>query len=357
MTRHATLAAVFVSSFCLSAVIASCAGTSPTCASCVGCCDATGTCQAGTTELRCGRGGATCVACGLGQICSVGACTTSGSGGGSVSGGGAAGGSSAGGAAGGGSGVGGGAAGGTPMVPPVTACQTSATCDAGQLCVWQRDGGMNGGGCYRGSGRACGAGLTCVNGQGYLGSGDECGTSTDCPVLANTAAQVCSGFSCVALCQYHDDPSLMGCATHPGLGLIQGCSRNHARALVVASKVFGCVNRRIVSAQCRSPSPAFSPQYEAFVTCALARIARGGNCGTLFALDGNCHQDAGLSVNDYVVQTDQHLTLQYVNIPSGGGGSGGVCGSDCDCGHCQYCERGSCYYGGEGPYGCYRGCN
>jgi hypothetical protein len=41
----------------------------------------------------------------------------------------------------------------------------------------------------------------------------------------------------------------------------------------------------------------------------------------------------------------------------GGGGSGlGQCGTNCDCGHCWYCESGTCRYGGEGPSGCYRGC-
>lgn len=40
------------------------------------------------------------------------------------------------------------------------------------------------------------------------------------------------------------------------------------------------------------------------------------------------------------------------------GGSGAVqCGTDCDCGRCNYCESGTCRYGGEGPYGCYRGCS
>jgi len=39
------------------------------------------------------------------------------------------------------------------------------------------------------------------------------------------------------------------------------------------------------------------------------------------------------------------------------GGSGDVdCGTDCDCGRCWYCESDICRYGGEGAYGCYRGC-
>jgi len=42
---------------------------------------------------------------------------------------------------------------------------------------------------------------------------------------------------------------------------------------------------------------------------------------------------------------------------SGSAESGmGQCGTDCDCGHCWYCESGTCRYGGKGPSGCYRGC-
>ena len=39
------------------------------------------------------------------------------------------------------------------------------------------------------------------------------------------------------------------------------------------------------------------------------------------------------------------------------GGGDNQCGTDCDCGHCWYCDGGTCRYGGEGPYGCYRGCD
>ncbi len=39
------------------------------------------------------------------------------------------------------------------------------------------------------------------------------------------------------------------------------------------------------------------------------------------------------------------------------GGTGDEdCGTDCDCGRCWYCEIDICRYGGEGAYGCYRGC-
>jgi hypothetical protein len=46
--------------------------------------------------------------------------------------------------------------------------------------------------------------------------------------------------------------------------------------------------------------------------------------------------------------------------PGGFNGGYGSCGTDCDCGRCWYCDKsggaGTCRYGGEGPYGCYRGC-
>jgi hypothetical protein len=39
------------------------------------------------------------------------------------------------------------------------------------------------------------------------------------------------------------------------------------------------------------------------------------------------------------------------------GGTGDItgCQADFDCGRCWYCDNGTCRYGGEGPYGCYRG--
>lgn len=40
-----------------------------------------------------------------------------------------------------------------------------------------------------------------------------------------------------------------------------------------------------------------------------------------------------------------------------GSSSSSQCGTDCDCGRCWFCESGTCRYGGEGPYGCYRGCS
>ena len=39
------------------------------------------------------------------------------------------------------------------------------------------------------------------------------------------------------------------------------------------------------------------------------------------------------------------------------GGSGPIgCTEDCQCGRCWYCESGTCRYGGEGEFGCVRGC-
>lgn len=322
-----------------------------TCVNCAGCCAADGTCRGGNETSFCGKTGAQCIACGAGQSCTFGVCVAApGGGGGSGSTGG--GGGATGGGAGGGAATGGGSAtggGGGSTVPPAMACATHAECGGGKLCVNQPDGG----GCYSASTRACGAPLTCVNGQGYASSGDECLTSADCPGLPNAVQQVCSGFNCVALCQYHDDPALMGCATHPGYGLISGCSRQHARALTVAAKVFGCGGERITAASCVASTATFTPAYEAFVSCVLSRLSQ--SCGAVFTGSTSCHAEAPLGLTEYFAELQGHLTITHV---SGGGGSGGgSCSTDCECGHCHYCAQGTCYYGGEGPYGCYRGCN
>lgn len=40
---------------------------------------------------------------------------------------------------------------------------------------------------------------------------------------------------------------------------------------------------------------------------------------------------------------------------SAGGTGAAQCGADFDCGRCWYCENEECRYGGEGPFGCFRG--
>jgi hypothetical protein len=54
---------------------------------------------------------------------------------------------------------------------------------------------------------------------------------------------------------------------------------------------------------------------------------------------------------------DDYCVSSACPASGGSGGSYGSCGTDCDCGVCWYCESGTCRYGGEGPYGCYRGCS
>jgi hypothetical protein len=55
---------------------------------------------------------------------------------------------------------------------------------------------------------------------------------------------------------------------------------------------------------------------------------------------------------------DDYCVSDTCPAPGGSSsGSYGSCGTDCDCGKCWYCESGTCRYGGEGPYGCYRGCS
>jgi hypothetical protein len=71
----------------------------------------------------------------------------------------------------------------------------------------------------------------------------------------------------------------------------------------------------------------------------------------------------GLLFLDRVVGTATDNDCVSAACPAAGGSSSdgyGSCGTDCDCGRCWYCDKsggsGTCRYGGEGPYGCYRGC-
>jgi len=74
-----------------------------------------------------------------------------------------------------------------------------------------------------------------------------------------------------------------------------------------------------------------------------------------FSDDGGSQTDGGSTTDeDGGSATDSGST-------TGGGGTtdSGIkpqCSFDCDCGHCGYCESGTCRNGGQGPYGCYRGC-
>ena len=63
--------------------------------------------------------------------------------------------------------------------------------------------------------------------------------------------------------------------------------------------------------------------------------------------------------NGYIVlqRVASDVTGDYCISSACTNSNAGSCGTDCDCGHCWYCESGTCRYGGEGPYGCYRGCN
>jgi hypothetical protein len=76
--------------------------------------------------------------------------------------------------------------------------------------------------------------------------------------------------------------------------------------------------------------------------------------------------------NDQLIQLTGPCQIPLVRVEGGvtaddcesdvcsgwlGGSSAPVqCTVDCDCGRCNYCESGTCRYGGEGPFGCYRGC-
>jgi hypothetical protein len=67
----------------------------------------------------------------------------------------------------------------------------------------------------------------------------------------------------------------------------------------------------------------------------------------------------GMALQPFAVTAEDCVSARCP-APSGSNGNFGTCGTDCDCGRCWYCDKsggtGTCRYGGEGPYGCYRGC-
>lgn len=266
-------------------------------------------------------------------------------------------------------------------VGPNVSCTSNAGCAVTEVCGFDSTGATR---CLTGSQRGCDGGL-CVHAMAFDRHvrgveqdmrGHVCTTSADCPVVNGHLLGVCvdadgTGATrvCVPLCQYHDDPARLGCATDPRFGLIAGCSRNHARALATVSLANYCVDYRTVNAHCRAPTANFSADLEWTVACLEGHLQRGtSSCGTIVLSNVGCffsaqyRPDAKLSGVQFLQGVDQVLMYNTVAVSGGGSGStSGQCSSDCDCGHCSYCEKSgssaTCRYAGEGPYGCYRGCD
>lgn len=265
-------------------------------------------------------------------------------------------------------------------VGPNVACTSNGGCASTEVCAYEANGATR---CLTGSQRACDGGL-CVHAmafdrhvRGFESDmrGHVCTTSADCPVVKGHLLGVCvdadgtgATRACVPLCQYHDDATRMGCATDARFGVSAGCSRDHARALATVSLTNYCVDYRTVNARCAAPNANFSADLEWTVACLEGHLQLGtSSCATIVLSSVGCfastyRPDGKLSGTQFLDEVHQRLPFNTVAVSGGSGGSAsGQCRTDCDCGHCSYCEKNgstaTCRYAGEGPYGCYRGCD
>ena len=262
----------------------------------------------------------------------------------------------------------------TGGAPPATGCSGNGDCAAGEICSFDPDGS---GHCFTGADDACAdSDYGCFNGRSYAVYGDpkygswewggECNTTADCDAPGSYLG-VCVDTSpstkakprqCVILCQYQDEAG-DNCATDPRLGLSE-CQRGHAHAAHALSWAEWCAGNKLTGADCHDSGTSCSQLVEEVSTCFIDLIDSSATCRQPIA---KCLLYTGPDKDTNV--TTQYLEdvaqcLDYSAEAGGGaGGSGSVdsqCGTDCDCGTCFYCENGTCYYGGQGPYGCYRGC-
>ena len=248
-----------------------------------------------------------------------------------------------------------------------TSCANSNECDADQVCVYDVDGN---GTCITGSAQPCADNPTCIKDMGFLSvsnnsEGDTCQQAGDCGVDDGHIVGICVDASgdgadrrCVPICQYADDPENFACATHPDLGVRSDCGRANARIFVAWTKISQCTDSTLSSLTCTTVAPASSVDGDLEWTFDCIRDATTCSTVLLGCFTGNTssNPDATMSSDEFHEARVASGT-DWVYTEGGASGIGDQCSTDCDCGHCNYCENATCYYGGEGPYGCYRGCS
>lgn len=265
-----------------------------------------------------------------------------------------------------------------PQPPPP--CTSNASCAPGELCTYDSDGGSA---CVSGSNKPCDGG-PCIRSMGYdvheIGEesalrGRTCRTTDDCPVTRGNVLGLCvdrdgTGMNrtCVPMCQYHDDPRVLSCASDPRGGITTICSRNHARAFTTLQVAYQCTSTRLTAGQCLGTTAPFDADLEWTVDCIEDHLqAQTSSCVPIVVLGStSCflnadRLDAKMTGPDFTAAVRQLLSLTFSSSSGGNMSTTQACGTDCDCGRCSYCEKSggssACRYAGEGPYGCYRGCN
>ena len=225
-----------------------------------------------------------------------------------------------------------------------------------------------------GSSQPCGGdGITCIDGMGFLpvsGSieGPVCVNSGDCNVDAGHIVGICvdtvgdgTARQCVPICQYADDRADFACAYDPRLAVREDCSRTDARAFLAVAMQASCVSGSMSNMTCDAPTPetVVTTDAEWTLRCHETNAYSCTQLMSCFAGTSFSDANATQTMDEFFDWLDAVNMTGVYTTGTSGGGIGDDCDSDCDCGHCGYCETtsssGTCRYGGEGPYGCYRG--
>jgi hypothetical protein len=252
---------------------------------------------------------------------------------------------------------------------PFNFCLTSITEGAGGS---QGSGGIQGtGGGQRASGGGGGGGTSTAGASG--GSGGQTGGTT-------TAGQPPSNLSARAVGAYSQiDSTCTGASYRSGFAaflcpggriraagfagssteLMCGSYTTTAPSMPNCTDKVGCyakVHATVKDTLVLSGQTDVDPSYSVTMLMLLEEMNTYG--ADILMMESPCTD--GSSAYVYLGRVSGNVSSDDCvssACPAPGTASGyGTCGTDCDCGRCWYCESGTCRYGGEGPYGCYRGC-
>jgi hypothetical protein len=238
-------------------------------------------------------------------------------------------------------------------------------------------GGTGGGGCARQcTGKVCGndgCGGTC----GSCGDGQSCDASGQCvAVTLSWQAKAVGAYSQVgSTCAASSGGSKLtgyGMFLCPGgkiraAGYVGSATNLQCGDYTAAAPVYpnctdryGCFPKVTATVKDTLILGGQSNVQDGFVTW-MYLIGRSD--GQYLYKDTECNDgsDADILLKRIAVDVaDNYCNSDACPQPGGSSGGSGTCGTDCDCGHCWYCDTSgsshTCRYGGEGPYGCYRGC-
>jgi hypothetical protein len=132
----------------------------------------------------------------------------------------------------------------------------------------------------------------------------------------------------IRLCQYHDDPQLYKCATDQRQGLVDSCSRVHARIWTAVYTVSRCASSDVQFLSCVSATTTISTAMEWTLAC-FERFADAGpiSCSALIVgangcFSGNDNPSAKMTSTEFKLEVAKNITYTF-QAEAGTGGSGG----------------------------------